>query len=315
LQDQKFSGLPLGGHECSKRIEVDPFFPFVCNHSSLRPVFTGKIGAGRRPLAVLLRYLSGDILRKMLLRSLKVAVRGTGVCTDWKNDARGRSLLFGSGCASASLPPAKTASSNSCSGRLVKPATYRARNFLMELVGQLTASIALPCRSANHREIERGASVRVDPGGEPSEDQVGAHEELKRTIITSARQQLCIAVGIATSGRREILSRTIDLIARQKRLPDIPVICPAAADDMDPAWIERFPFSTVVWTGRRGLTTQPNEILSAAGNADVIVFFDNDFFPQSDYLWEVETIFTQIPDVVAATGRPMRWCEWSGTER
>jgi hypothetical protein len=58
--------------------------------------------------------------------------------------------------------------------------------------------------------------------------------------------------------------------------------------------------------GRRGSTTQRNEILSAAGNADVIVFFDDDFFPQSDYLREVETIFTQNPDVVAATGRPMR---------
>jgi hypothetical protein len=72
-----------------------PFFAFVRSHPSLRPVFTGKIGI--RPLAVLPSYL-WRYLAKMLLRSLKVAVRGSGVCADWKNDARGRSLRSGSGC-------------------------------------------------------------------------------------------------------------------------------------------------------------------------------------------------------------------------
>src|SRR5260221_9081271 len=37
-------------------------------------------------------------LAKMLSRSLKVAVRGSGVCAGWKNDARGRPLRSGSGC-------------------------------------------------------------------------------------------------------------------------------------------------------------------------------------------------------------------------
>jgi hypothetical protein len=188
----------------------------------------------------------------------------------------------------------------------------------MESVAQLTAFIARRYRSqrcsgvfVNVRETRRGAvrfpapieSVRVDHGG--SEDQLGALEEHVNPVIISARQ-LFIAVGIATSGRRQILSRTIDLIARQTRLPDLLAICPAAAEDMDAAWIERFPFSTVVRMARRGLTTQRNEILSAAGHADVIVFFDDDFFPQPDYLAEVEKIFTQNADVVAATGRPIR---------
>jgi hypothetical protein len=140
---------------------------------------------------------------------------------------------------------------------------------------------------------------------EASRNQVGVNENHLNSI-TVPTQQLYIAVGIATSGRREILCRTIDLIAHQTRLPNMLVVCPAASGDMDPAWIERFPFSAVVRMGRRGLTTQRNEILSAAGNADVIVFFDDDFFPQPDYLAEVEKIFTQNADVVAATGRPIQ---------
>src|SRR6266481_977815 len=127
---------------------------------------------------------------------------------------------------------------------------------------------------------------------ETSEDQVGAQEHHANPVNISARQ-LFIAVGIATSGRRQILSCTIDLIARQTRLPDLLVVCPAAAEDMDDACIERFPVSIVVRMARRGLTTQRNEILSAVGHADVIVFFDDDFFPQADYLMEVEQMFTQ----------------------
>jgi hypothetical protein len=140
---------------------------------------------------------------------------------------------------------------------------------------------------------------------EPSGNQIVA-DKSRLNSITAPTQQFKIAVGIATSGRKEILCRTIDLIAHQTRLPNNLIICPAQPDDLDPAWIERFPFSAVVRMGGRGLTKQRNEILSAVGNADVIVFFDDDFFPQSDYLAEVEKIFTQNPDVIAATGRPIQ---------
>jgi Glycosyl transferase family 2 len=123
--------------------------------------------------------------------------------------------------------------------------------------------------------------------------------------IRASTGQLCIAVGIATAGRREILAHTLDLIAQQTRLPDSLVVCPAVAEDMDAMSLERLPFSTVVRIGRRGLTAQRNQILSAAGNADVVVFFDDDFFPQRDYLAEVERIFLDHAEVVAVTGRPL----------
>ncbi len=118
--------------------------------------------------------------------------------------------------------------------------------------------------------------------------------------------KLRIAVGIATSGRKAILSVALDLLARQSRLPDVLVICPAVAEDLEAGLVERLPFSTVVRIGKRGLTAQRNTILSASGDADIIVFFDDDYFPQLNYLEEVERIFLAHADVVALTGRPIQ---------
>lgn len=118
--------------------------------------------------------------------------------------------------------------------------------------------------------------------------------------------KLRIAVGIATAGRKAILSVALDLLARQSRAPDVLVVCPALAEDLETGLVDRLPFPTLVRIGRRGLTAQRNTILSAAADADVIVFFDDDFFPQLNYLEEVERIFLTQAEVVALTGRPMR---------
>jgi hypothetical protein len=119
------------------------------------------------------------------------------------------------------------------------------------------------------------------------------------------RGKLRIAVGIATAGRRTIVGYTLDLIARQTRLPDFLVVCPAVPEDLDTAALQRLPFETAVRTGKRGLTAQRNQILSAAESADVIVFFDDDFFPQLNYLAEIEKLFLAHADVIAITGRPI----------
>ena len=133
---------------------------------------------------------------------------------------------------------------------------------------------------------------------------VGSGRQLETPSASSGR--LKIAVGVATAGRREILGVALDLIARQSRPPDILVVCPAAADDLEAGLIEQFPFPTVVRIGKRGLTAQRNNILSAARDADIIVFFDDDYFPRLDYLEEVERIFLGNADVVALTGRPIQ---------
>jgi hypothetical protein len=121
---------------------------------------------------------------------------------------------------------------------------------------------------------------------------------------STSRGKLKIAVGIATAGRRTIVGYTLDLVARQTRLPDILIVCPAVPEDIDVKSVECLPFSTAVRTGKRGLTSQRNQILSVAEAADVIVFFDDDFFPQLNYLEEVERILLDQTDAVALTGRP-----------
>jgi Glycosyl transferase family 2 len=118
-------------------------------------------------------------------------------------------------------------------------------------------------------------------------------------------EKLRIAVGIATAGRRQILSRTLDLIARQTRLPDALFVSPASAEDVDAALLDRLPFEAKVRQGKRGLTSQRNEILRELDAFDVIVFFDDDFFPKFDYLAEIERLFLGHAGVVAVTGRPI----------
>jgi hypothetical protein len=114
--------------------------------------------------------------------------------------------------------------------------------------------------------------------------------------------KLNIVVGIATVGRREILAQTVALLAEQTRLPDRLVICPIAAKDVDDLSLKNFPGPTAVVRGPVGLPAQRNKILANVRDADVIVFFDDDYFPDLRYIENLEKIFLARPDVVGATG-------------
>jgi succinoglycan biosynthesis transport protein ExoP len=116
-------------------------------------------------------------------------------------------------------------------------------------------------------------------------------------------ERLNMVVGIATAGRREILSRALDLLANQSRPPDRLLISRMTSSDVDEAALERFPASTLVLDGATGLTAQRNKILSAAKDADIVVFFDDDFFVCDSYLANLETLFLAHSNIVAATGR------------
>jgi hypothetical protein len=117
-----------------------------------------------------------------------------------------------------------------------------------------------------------------------------------------AIERLNMVVGIATAGRPEILGEAIKFLAHQSRLPDRLLICPMAPSDVDEVALEHFPAPSFVLDRANGLTAQRNKILSEVGNADVIIFFDDDFFAQFDYLSNIERLFLARPDVVAATG-------------
>lgn len=115
-----------------------------------------------------------------------------------------------------------------------------------------------------------------------------------------------IAVGVATCGRKTILAAMIDRLARQERRPDHLFLCPAKADDIDMARLRSAPFPVTVVSSPQGSCPQRNAIIDAAAGMDVLVFFDDDFFPAANYLAETEALFETDEEIVVATGEVIR---------
>jgi GT2 family glycosyltransferase len=113
---------------------------------------------------------------------------------------------------------------------------------------------------------------------------------------------LKILVGIATTGRRSTLSAMLAHIAAQTRPPDAIIVCPARLEDFDADTAAALGLSVRVVAGEAGSCHQRNAILAAAGDADVVVFFDDDFLPADDYLSECERAFCIGPRVTVVTG-------------
>ena len=112
---------------------------------------------------------------------------------------------------------------------------------------------------------------------------------------------LKIAVGIATAGRRQVLTKTIRHLTNQKRPADELLICPALPSDLDLDCLDNFPSVVRITSGKIGSSAQRNLLIDAS-TADVIVFFDDDFLPDERFLLEVERLFEDHTDVVVATG-------------
>jgi hypothetical protein len=110
-----------------------------------------------------------------------------------------------------------------------------------------------------------------------------------------------IAVGIATCGRPEVLAGTLAQLRRLSCAPS--VIFVSYAEEAD---IGRLPYDypeVIFLKGERGLTRQRNRILSeAVSRADILTFFDDDFYTHPQYLDAIQTIFRSEDGVVAATG-------------
>lgn len=112
-----------------------------------------------------------------------------------------------------------------------------------------------------------------------------------------------MVVGIPTLGRRDVLSAVIPYIARQSRMPDEVMICVASMDDIDETALDDLPFAVRVLVSTPGSCRQRNHILDNVGDADVVVFLDDDFLMEPSYLERVEKLFVSDPDVAVATGR------------
>ena len=113
---------------------------------------------------------------------------------------------------------------------------------------------------------------------------------------------MIVKVGIATAGRREALTQTLRQLGKQKRLPDAVIVCPSPPEDCDESKLSELPYACEVVRGPRGLAAQRNAIVAACEACDVMVFFDDDFYPAGDYLEKVEQLLTAQPHVVGVTG-------------
>lgn len=112
-----------------------------------------------------------------------------------------------------------------------------------------------------------------------------------------------VAVGIATAGRRDVLSETLRELTRQTRLPDLVVVCPAAAADVDEAVLGGLGVPGRVVRADKGLPKQRNAILAAIeADYDICVFIDDDFLTDARLIENVIALFAAHPEIVVGTG-------------
>lgn len=112
-----------------------------------------------------------------------------------------------------------------------------------------------------------------------------------------------IVVGIATTGRRAVLCDTLAQIVQQGRLPEEILICPAREEDVDWSFAAGLGVPVRSVTSLPGSCAQRNAILGASAEAELVLFFDDDFLPARSFIGEAENLFRGQGDVVVATGQ------------
>jgi GT2 family glycosyltransferase len=110
---------------------------------------------------------------------------------------------------------------------------------------------------------------------------------------------LKIAVGIPTVGRAPTLREMLAELSRQTRQPDRVIVCATKPADVEGVVSD----AVSILLAKPGLATQRNAVINANGDADIVVFFDDDFLPHPAYLAAIERHMTADPRIVVATGR------------
>lgn len=119
---------------------------------------------------------------------------------------------------------------------------------------------------------------------------------------TGALLHLRVGIGIATSGRPEILNETLQFIALQSELPEKVIICPVSESDIDRDALRALPYPIRIAPSASGLTIQRNIILSLMTDFDVVIFFDDDFIPDVNYIANAKALLQSDDGIVLATG-------------
>jgi hypothetical protein len=113
---------------------------------------------------------------------------------------------------------------------------------------------------------------------------------------------LPVTIGIATTGRRDIVGQTIAFLAAQNDVPARLIVSIADPQDFDTASLPPLPFPLQVLTGPKGSCVQRNAILDAVGPQGIILFLDDDFLISDGYVSALRRLFDTRGEMVVATG-------------
>ncbi|WP_338468424.1 glycosyltransferase [Novosphingobium sp. ZN18A2] len=121
------------------------------------------------------------------------------------------------------------------------------------------------------------------------------------TIDRDCAPALRIHVIVATCGRAETVCELVRHLERQERAADGVVV--VGTCEADVAGVREASAAASVIIAKRGLCCQRNAgIAQVADDADVVVFFDDDFTPANDYLAGVDALMTAFPETAGLTG-------------
>jgi GT2 family glycosyltransferase len=120
------------------------------------------------------------------------------------------------------------------------------------------------------------------------------------STIHSAANRLRVAVGIATAGRPHILNQILRELAKQQRPPDVTVVCASSSADVGEIQLE-LPAIVTLFAGR-GLAQKRNAILRHLSDLDVLIFLDDDFLVDRDYVAATEAAFASDDAIAMSTG-------------
>ncbi|TCS33032.1 GT2 family glycosyltransferase [Acetobacter aceti NBRC 14818] len=126
----------------------------------------------------------------------------------------------------------------------------------------------------------------------------------RKQIMTDLPGEPKVIVGLATSGRAPVLAALIRELNRQSVRPDRIVICykdPTDIEGVTPALVPGC--DLVLLQGSRGLPAQRNVILDHARDEDIVLFLDDDFFPQHDYIEKMLAVFRSDNRIAGVTGK------------
>lgn len=112
--------------------------------------------------------------------------------------------------------------------------------------------------------------------------------------------RLRVAVGIATAGRPLILKQMLQELAKQRRPPDVVVVCASGNEDIGDIPLES-PAVVTLFAGP-GLPQKRNAILRHVSACDVVIFLDDDFIVHPDYVAATESAFASNDAIAMTTG-------------